>query len=84
LSQVSDKGILVGFSQDSKAYRVLLDTGKVVESRDVSFLPTTHHVFAKVGTSQSLKDFDVGGDDYAVPPPTPPPAPRAPPPQQLQ
>jgi hypothetical protein len=64
LSQVSDKGILVGYSQDSKAYRVLLDTGKVVESRDVTFLPTTHQVPAAVGPSQSLIDFDVGGEDY--------------------
>ncbi|GAX79016.1 hypothetical protein CEUSTIGMA_g6456.t1 [Chlamydomonas eustigma] len=78
LSPVSDKGILVGYSQDSKAYRVLMDTGKVVESRDVSFLPTTHQVPTAVGTSQSMPDFDVGGDDFAV---TPPPAP---PPQQLQ
>ncbi|GAX84560.1 hypothetical protein CEUSTIGMA_g11981.t1 [Chlamydomonas eustigma] len=81
LSPVSDKGILVGYSQDSKAYRVLMDTGKVVESRDVSFLPTTHQVPTAVGTSQSMTDFDVGGDDFTV---TPPPAPPTPPPQQLQ
>ncbi|GAX77735.1 hypothetical protein CEUSTIGMA_g5178.t1 [Chlamydomonas eustigma] len=83
LSQVSDKGILVGYSQDSKAYRVLMDIGKVVESRDVSFLPTTHQVPTAVGTSQSMTDFDVwGAGDFKVV--TPPPAPPTPPPQQLQ
>ncbi|GAX81736.1 hypothetical protein CEUSTIGMA_g9164.t1 [Chlamydomonas eustigma] len=82
LSPVSDKGILVGYSQDSKAYRVLMDTGKVVESRDVSFLPTTHQVPTAVSTSQSMTDFDVGGDHFAVTPPLAPPA--SPPPQQLQ
>jgi hypothetical protein len=75
LSQVSDKRILVGYSQDSKADRILLDTGKVVESRDVTFLPTTHQVPEEVSTSHSITDFDVGGEDYAVPPPSPAPPP---------
>ncbi|GAX84164.1 hypothetical protein CEUSTIGMA_g11587.t1 [Chlamydomonas eustigma] len=82
LSPVSDKGILVGYSQDSKAYRVLMDTGKVVESRDVSFLPTTHQVPTAAGTSQSMIDFDVGGDDFTVV--TPPHAPPTPSSQQLE
>jgi hypothetical protein len=39
LSQVSDKSRLVGYSSESKAYRVLMDNGYIVKSRDVTFLP---------------------------------------------
>ena len=37
LSPVSEKGRLVGYAENSKAYRILLDSGKIVESRDVKF-----------------------------------------------
>jgi hypothetical protein len=37
LDPVSVKGIMVGYAADSKAYHILLDTNKIVISRDVTF-----------------------------------------------
>jgi transposase InsO family protein len=37
LDPLSQKGIFVGYEANSKAYRILLDTGKMIVSRDVIF-----------------------------------------------
>jgi hypothetical protein len=37
LDSVSQPGIMIGYAANSKAYRILLDSGRVVESRDVVF-----------------------------------------------
>ena len=51
IDPVSEPGIFIGYAADSKAYRLLLDDGRIVERRDVTFdeskfgsTPTTFQV----------------------------------------
>ena len=69
LDPVSEPGIFVGYSTNSKAYRVLLDgTSKVVESRDVVFDETARPV---TQADKQLDDASDSDDEEVTPPPSP-------------
>lgn len=69
LDPVSEPGIFVGYSANSKAYRVLLDgTSKVVESRDVVFDETARPV---TQADKQLDDASDSDDEEVTPPPSP-------------
>lgn len=70
LSPVSQKGRMIGYSATSKAYRILLDSGGVVECRDVQFPGETVRIGNQIVTSGGGPDVNPVRDQ-TEPPPTP-------------
>ena len=66
LDSLSKPGILIGYEANSKAYRVLLDDGKITVSRDVIFDEAQKHITADPAPSTTLlieEESDLSGED---------------------
>ena len=66
LDVLSKPGIFIGYEANSKAYRVLLDDGKITVSRDVIFDEAQKHITANPAPSTTLlieEESDLSGED---------------------